>query len=126
VAGVAILSIGGQAQESQEKKDLEQRVEDLETQLAAVQGQLAGLNKSLEAETIHIDSLLEFARAQSKSAGELAGTLTRSEQAGFTAGINYTSREILLKGWHQQLAAVQKSAPAAAKKPEAKKKTSRR
>ncbi len=110
-AAAAILSMGGHAQVTQEKKNLEQRVEELEKQLTEARGQLAGLTEALEAEAAAIDGLTKYVKSQAESAGAMASTLDRSEAAGFTAGINFNSREILLAGWRKQLAAMQASVP---------------
>ena len=47
----------------------------------------------------------------------MQATLDDSEKNGFTYGINPDSRHILLKGWRDQLAAMQKDVPKAAAKP---------
>lgn len=112
LAAAAILSMGGHAQVTQEKKNLEQRVEELEKQLEETRGQLAGLTEALEAEAATIDGLAKYVKLQAEQAAAMTSTLSRSEAAGFTAGINFNSREILLAGWRKQLAAMQASVPA--------------
>lgn len=78
---------------------LEDRVARLETDLARQRETVARLESAL-------GELAEGAR-------EMAETLDRSEAQGFTAGINYQSRETLLSGWRAYLARVEKVAPPA-------------
>lgn len=108
---VAILSLGGHAQVSQEKKTLEQRVEELEKALAETRGQLTGLTEAFEKETATIDALRSYAAKQAEAANAMAATLDRSESEGFTAGINYSSRVTLLAGWRKQLGEMQNGVP---------------
>jgi hypothetical protein len=69
----------------------------------------------LEADMVETQALLaqtlKYLDQQSKSASSMAATLDQAEAAGFTAGINYESRKILVKGWRDQLSALQKDLP---------------
>ena len=50
-------------------------------------------------------------QTMSKSAQELMKTLDRSEEQGFTAGINFESRVTLLTGWRKHLGALKSAGP---------------
>ena len=75
------------------------KLEDTATQLAETKAVLA--------------KTLRYLDAQAKSAALMAETLDESEKAGFTFGINPDSRQILLAGWREQLAVLQKDVPVA-------------
>jgi hypothetical protein len=60
-----------------------------------------------------VATLEAWVAAQQAQAKLTAVALDEAEGAGFTAGINYTSREILLKAWRAEAARVQEGgAPA--------------
>src|SRR5207237_1637432 len=72
----------------------------------------------LEADAAETKALLaqtlKYLDEQSKSAAAMAATLDQAEAAGFTAGINFESRKILVKGWRDELAAMQTDVPVTA------------
>ena len=43
-----------------------------------------------------------------------------AEEQGYTVGINYRSREVLLEGWRKYMAGAQQNLPSAAQKPKSK------
>jgi hypothetical protein len=120
-AGVALVALRGEAGEVHGQDDLEARVEALEqaaVKLGAANAELAegfGLNRAL------IDETIAYLEAQSKSAQALTETLAESEALGYTAGINFESRELLLAGWRARLKAIQKDLPGVEQKAPAKK-----
>lgn len=75
---LGFLALGAMPQGSDEKAGLAMRVQVLETKIQTLQAQV---------------------EAQSKAASDLILALDSSEKAGFTAGINPRSREILLSAW---------------------------
>lgn len=111
--GAFLLALSGQAQEHplQAQDDLAQRVEALETELAAARAESAGLSQELAASAQTLDALVEWVGAQAKQADALTATLQSAEEQGFTAGINYQSRETLLAGWRKALAETSKGLP---------------
>jgi hypothetical protein len=112
LAAVAVLSsISGFAQEAQEKRTLEERVETLEKELADASATLTGLSEAAQAEAATLDAIARYLQQQARSAGEMVQTLSEAESQGFVAGINYPSRATLLAGWRAQLAALQKGVP---------------
>jgi cell division septum initiation protein DivIVA len=106
--GAVVLALSAGAQSSQEEADLRQRVELLEQQLGEARAQVDGLTDALTQNTQSLDQLTRWVEAQSKSAAALASTLDSAEAQGFTAGINFESRETLLAGWRKALAETQK------------------
>jgi hypothetical protein len=77
-----------------------------------------------------IDEAQKYIDAQAKAAKAMAAVLDESEKAGFTYGINAGSREVLLRGWREELEGLQQGVPSPlpapreakdAKKPEEKK-----
>lgn len=104
----AALTLSAGAQSSQEEADLRQRVELLEQQLAEARTEVDGLKDALTQNTQSLDQLTRWVEAQSKSAAAMASTLDSAEAQGFTAGINFESRETLLAGWRKALAETQK------------------
>ena len=113
VAGTALLSIGGHAQQAQDKLGLEQRVADLERRLAELESTSAGLRDAVGANTASLDGFQTYVQRQAKGAAAMAKTLATSESQGFTAGINFVSRETLLSGWREFLAIAQEGIPSA-------------
>jgi hypothetical protein len=79
------------------QKRTEKLAADLAAELADTKAQLALVVRYLEQ------------RAESSKA--LATTLDESEAAGFTFGLNPESRHILLRGWREHLADLQKDVP---------------
>lgn len=86
------LSFGlGLAQSPPEADPLEPRVQALEAQVAA-------LSKDLAVQAARVEQTSGYLAAEKHRAAALLKTLDLSEQEGFTAGINYRSREVLLAG----------------------------
>lgn len=107
-AGAVLLSIGGHAQQAQDKSTLEQRVADLERRLSEIESTSAGLESAVAENTGSLDEILAYVKQQAKGAAAMAKTLDASESQGFTSGINFDSRETLLAGWRDFLALTQK------------------
>ncbi|MBK7644355.1 MAG: hypothetical protein IPJ19_15140 [Planctomycetes bacterium] len=91
---------------------LEQRLDaiqkdilDSRTRTEQLVVELKGARKTLEEAQKYID-------AQAQAAKAMAAVLDESEKAGFTYGINPDSRELLLKGWREELGTLQQGVPA--------------
>jgi len=108
---VALVGLDGRAQVAPGQDTLEERVQRLERDLAVARDELGAMSADLERATGLLDQTVRYLRDQSQGAAAMAGTLDASERAGFTKGINYASRELLLAGWRAQLAAQQKGVP---------------
>lgn len=96
---------------------------DSRTRVEQLVEELKGARKTIEETQKYID-------AQAKAAKAMADVLDESEKAGFTYGINPGSRELLLRGWREQLGNLQQGLPTPlpgskdtkeAKKPDTKK-----
>ena len=84
-----------------------------EDQNQALRGQVEELQS-------RVDGIETYLQSQAKAHGELAKSLQASKEAGFTAGINPNSREVLLKGLGDVATAAQAKVPGkAAPTPEA-------
>ena len=82
------------AKEDAGAPDLGKRVETLEKELAATRLELTETRALL-------DNTVGYLQAQAAGSKKLLETLDASEQAGFTAGINPHSREVLLGGFRE-------------------------
>ncbi|MBK7876454.1 MAG: hypothetical protein IPJ77_11995 [Planctomycetes bacterium] len=59
-----------------------------------------------------LEQVVKYLDAQSQHAKAMEAVLDDAEKKGFTFGINPESREVLLKGWREQCAALQRDVPA--------------
>ena len=90
----------------QDDKGADARISALEVALAKEQ--------KAHAETrALVDQTVEYLQAVSESAKQMMTALDQAEAAGFTAGINFHSREILLAGWRDVWSTAQKNVPTA-------------
>ncbi len=104
--GLALAAaVGGAVSQAQgQRPDIEQRVTALEAELGAAGGRVLELEE-------RVQTLEAYVKEVSRSSADLSGTLAASEEAGFTAGINPRSRELLLAGWRKHLATLQQGLP---------------
>jgi hypothetical protein len=65
---------------------------------------------ALEARLAQTEAYLQ---AQAKAAEALSAKLKEAEEAGFTSGINFRSREILVGAWRAQIKATTSGVPGA-------------
>lgn len=82
---------------AQELEALRQKCDALGAELAETKGAL--------------EQVVKYLDAQAQNAKAMEAVLDDAEKKGFTAGINYESREALLKGWREQCAVLQKDVP---------------
>ncbi len=92
--------------------------DDLEKRVAELESLVGSLRRENEETTHQLEQTLTYLNAQADAARQLLGTLDRSEQLGFTKGINFESREVLLAGFRSYWGGAAKDLP----KPAAKKK----
>ncbi len=83
----------------------------LTQEVAALREDVAALRAELDEANALLDSTLAYLDRRSKSAAQMAGVLSASEEAGFTFGINPRSRQLLLEGWRKELSDRQKDLP---------------
>ena len=84
--------------------DLEARVNRLEAEVAELRLSEAKTREELGATSAYL-------QAQAKAAGAMIKVLEASVEAGFTAGINFGSREILVAGLSSYWTSQQKDVP---------------
>jgi hypothetical protein len=87
------------------------KVEILEKDLVATRQRVETLSAEVSELRATLEATSKYLADQAASAKNMSKTLDDSETAGFTYGINPDSRHILLKGWRDQLQAMQKDVP---------------
>ena len=97
----------------------QRKAERLERDIAESRARGEQLASDLAATRAQLDGVLRYLDQQSKAAKAMADTLQASESAGFVYGINPDSRNLLLKGWRDQLTSAQQAPSATAAKVEA-------
>ena len=73
-------------------------VDPLERRVEALEQQVVSLNRDAGERTALLEDVLRYLSTQGKAAESMLFTFDESEEQGFTAGINFTSRETLLAG----------------------------
>ncbi|MDP6538281.1 MAG: hypothetical protein QF903_03270 [Planctomycetota bacterium] len=117
LAGAALLSLAGAPQDPDGGARLAERVDSLERELSTTRASLAALTTEASSTADLARRTAAWARAQAAAATAMTATLDAAEGAGFTKGINFTSREILLAGWRRSLAALGEDLPGGAARP---------
>lgn len=92
--------------------DLATKVDALEKDLVGTRQKLEDVTRELQETRTQCAQVLVYLDNQARQATTMKETLDQAEAAGFTKGINYESREILLRGWRVQLDALQQNVPA--------------
>lgn len=93
--------------------------DELEKRVAVLEDELATLKDARMQEKALLEQMVTYLEAQSQEAAKMLATIDETEQLGFTAGINFRSREVLLAGMRGYWTEVQKGVPKApAKKAE--------
>jgi len=100
---------GGAATAQEQQQDLAQRVAQLEKELAELRLQTEASNKRVEEAVVYLDK-------QAEGAKTILAKLTESESLGFTKGINYESREVLLAAFRSYWGDASQGAPKPAPK----------
>lgn len=95
----------------QDSKSLEQRVAALEQS----QSKLEQENKDLH---VRLEKTIAYLDKMTKSGQLLLSQLDQVEKLGFTSGINYQSRELMLKAMREYWSAQQEGLPAVAPPPD--------
>jgi len=92
------------ARAAQEEDDADPQLRELEARVHQLEGQLAATSDRL-------DEVIGYLRKQADGGRAVLGRLDESERLGFTAGINYASREVLLAAWRDYHGGQQKGLP---------------
>lgn len=102
----------------QDKSTLEQRVVDLEGKVAELNRRVEQIASDAGGSREKVEQTVDYLRRQAKQAERLNQSLTVSEEAGFTAGINSRSREVLLEAFREVAAEAQVGLPGGAPDPQ--------
>lgn len=103
----------GLAAPTQQDGDLTMRVDGLATELATTRTELS-------AAQLRLAEIETYLQKQAASVQALGTAADASEEAGFTAGINPKSREILLDALRAQAKAAEAAVPGAKPEPKSK------
>lgn len=104
----AIAALAGPPQQANAAQEAEASSDDRVLHLEA---RVEALELELTATRSLLDEAVSYLQAQGQAARRLSSSLDAAEAAGFTAGINYRSRELLLDGWRNSLQATQTRLP---------------
>ena len=104
IAGLLLICGFAAPQDDAGNDNLAKRVEALETEVQALRTELKA-TRALQDETSR------YLDAQARAAKDLQGSFDAAEKAGYTAGINFRSRELLLAGWRSYTATQLKGVP---------------
>lgn len=94
-----VVALGGAA-----TSGAQQPQQDLEPRVAALEGALQRSSERTRELEERTERLEAYVQGLARSSESLAASLQAAEEAGFTAGINPRSRELLLAGWRSHLA----------------------
>jgi hypothetical protein len=124
VVGIVAASGFSRSAASDVQDPVTHKIEILEQDLISNRQKTEALTVELGETKAALLKTIRYLEAQAKVAQTMETTLDESEKAGFTYGINPESRQVLLKGWREQLSGVQKDVPAMPEsKPDAAKKS---
>ncbi|MEW6072578.1 MAG: hypothetical protein AB1726_08305 [Planctomycetota bacterium] len=84
---------------------------DLAARVTSLEKELALTRKELAAARALVDETVSYLGAQAEGARAMLAALDAAEEAGFTAGINFRSREILLAGLRSRWGAMATGLP---------------
>lgn len=112
-AAFVVLAVGtGLAfSQGQGTPDASKKIEVLENDLISTRQKTEAMVLELVETKTMLAKTIQYLDAQAKNAAAMSAALDDSERAGFTFGINPESRQILLRGWREQLAAMQAEVP---------------
>ena len=91
---------------------VQQRLDAIQKDILESQKRSEQMNEEFKLLRRTIEDSQKYIEAQSKAAKAMADVLDDSEKQGFTYGINPGSREVLLKGWRDELGVLQQGVPA--------------
>ncbi|HED64848.1 MAG TPA: hypothetical protein ENJ09_04745 [Planctomycetes bacterium] len=86
---------------------------DLTQRIAELESRVEELERARKADSARLDGVLRFLEAQRKAARSMESALDRVNELGFTKGINYSSRELLLETLRAQAKALEAPLPKA-------------
>jgi len=83
----------------------------LEARVAKLEEELAAQKQKNEETRRLLEQTVAYLGGRAKGAQTLLGVLDQAEELGFTAGINFQSREALLAGWRAYWGETEKGLP---------------
>ena len=133
LASVLLASAFAFNASARQQDPVQQRLDAMQKDILDSRTRVEQMVEELKGARKTLDEAQKYIEAQAKAAKALVEVLDAAEKAGFTFGINPESREILLKGWREELDTLQQGVPTSfptpkdakdpkdAKKPEEKK-----
>jgi len=113
-AGLAAALVCGTAFSQDGGRDDEQGgVDELKELVEAQALRIDELEEELLATQARLDETIAYLHANAKQADAMLGTFQASEAAGFTKGINWESREMLLAGFREYMSGQKSGLPKA-------------
>ena len=113
VSAFALLATSMAFTSSAQSQDpVQQRLDAMQKDILDSRTRMEQAIEELKGTRKTIDEAQKYIDAQAKAAKSMAEVLDESEKAGFTYGINASSREVLLAGWREQLVVLQEGVPA--------------
>lgn len=88
-------------------------VQDPAPQVDALQAEVEALRSSLEVERGRVDQIEAYLQAQAKSMTAYERAVDAAVEKGYTAGINFESRQVLVEAWRKQVEAANHAVPGA-------------
>jgi len=85
--------------------------DEMEARMLALETEIKELKMSNKKQEALLTQAIKYLENQAKSGAKLAQVLDRSEGLGFTKGINFESREVMLSGLRAHTKALQEDVP---------------
>ena len=89
--------------------------DDVESRLAALEQELKDLKLANKKQEALLEQAVKYMESQAASGAKLSAAMDRIDSMGFTKGINFKSRELMLAAFKAHCAALQKDVPRLAK-----------
>jgi len=90
---------------------VQQRLDAMQKDILDSRARVEKMVEELKGARKTLDEAQKYIDAQAKAAAAMVEVLAAAEAAGFTFGINPESRELLLKGWREELDTLQQGVP---------------
>jgi len=111
LASVLLASAFAFNASARQQDPVQQRLDAMQKDILDSRTRVEQMVEELKGARKTLDEAQKYIEAQAKAAKALVEVLDAAEKAGFTFGINPESREILLKGWREELDTLQQGVP---------------
>jgi HAMP domain-containing protein len=111
LASVLLASALGFSASARQQDPVQQRLDAMQKDILDSRTRVEQMVEELKGARKTLDEAQKYIDAQAKAAKALVEVLDAAEKAGFTFGINPESRELLLKGWREELDTLQQGVP---------------